>query len=185
VPARNLERNRKGRSAMAFRRRHDAGEEIGEKERALVRVGTAATKVLSGEDDLSDWDEEELRKGMRRVNKPGSRYHGKFQGKAPVVVPKALHDELVRRQMDAASKMLHENLGAAVQVLVEICNDEDTEAKDRLRAVGMILDRVMGKAPEKVEFTGEMKPWQIALQGAIVNVSPDVVDTDGYEDDDE
>lgn len=162
--------------------RHEAGTLRGN-ERAFVRVGTSTTKILSGEDDLSDWDDEELRRGRRRVNKPGSRFHGKFQGKDPVVVAKALHDELVRRTMDQAAKKLQENLLAAVEVLVEIVTDPEVEAKDRLRAVAMITDRVMGKSPDKVEISGD-KPWEIALKGGIVNAGTNKAKEEDDDDDD-
>jgi hypothetical protein len=149
------------RSPSALKRRRLAGEHVNE--RAHIRVGKTSTKVLTGEDDLSEWDDEELRQGRRRAAS------GTWRGRKPTVVPKALHDELVRRTLDQAAILLRDNLGAAVEVLVELVTDEGIEAKDRLRAVQMIMDRVMGKAPDKVELTAEMKPWEIALRGGIVN----------------
>jgi hypothetical protein len=163
VPTKNTIRaKRRTVSPKALREKRDRGELTG-RERALVRVGKTSTKVLTGEDDLSEWDDEELRRGRRRAAS------GNFRGADPKVVPKALHDELVRRTMDKAAKLLHDSLEAAVQVLCELVLDPDIEAKDRLRAVQMIMDRTMGKAPDKVEVTADMKPWEIALRGGIVN----------------
>src|SRR5678816_4765825 len=80
-------------SPSALRRKRERGEYRGD-ERALVRVGTAGTAVLAGEDDLSEWTDEELKRGRRAVQVGANK--GKFLGKEPIVVPKKLHDELVR-----------------------------------------------------------------------------------------
>lgn len=50
-----------------------------------VRVGNTNTAILSGEEDLSLWSEEELVRGRRRAK------NGKWVGRPPAVVPKALH----------------------------------------------------------------------------------------------
>jgi hypothetical protein len=161
----DIHRRRKKASPAALRKKAAAGETTGD-ERALVRVGKAATKVLTGEDDLSNWDNEELRRGQRRDR------NGRFQGRAPLVVPKALHDELVRRVTSEAQALMNENLVAAVQVLVTLVTDEGIEAKDRLKAVEMIMNRVMGKEASRLELDPGDKPWQVALLHAIVPTTP-------------
>lgn len=159
---------RRGRSTpAALRKRRAAGENVDDT-RAFVRVGQTATDVLTGVDDLSDWDDEELRRGRRRCRIKGSRWFGKFQGSDPIVVPKALHDELVKRTLDKANKLFQENLLAAVEVLVDLCTDTSVEPRDRLKAVQMITERVMGKPKDTVEFTGDKK-WELALTGGIVH----------------
>lgn len=159
---------------QALRRRRAAGEVIPLEERAFTRLGRTATQVLAGQDDLSTWDDEELRRGRRRDK------HGKFQGRDPDVIPKAMHDELVRRMTAQAQALMRDNLVAAVEVLVDIATDPAFEGKDRLKAVEMIMARVMGKPKETIEVTSD-KPWQVALLGGIVHseVDPDdIVEAD-------
>jgi hypothetical protein len=91
-------------------------------------------------------------------------------GVTPKIVPKALHDELIRRTLLQANELMRENLPAAVEMLVALATNEGVEAKDRLRAISMILDRVMGKSPDKVEISGQ-SPWLVALQGGIVTMN--------------
>lgn len=122
-------------------------------------------------DDLSDWDDEELREGRRKDK------HGGWIGRAPTIVPKALHDELVRRTLLNANELMRDNLEDAVRELVHIATSEACEAKDRLRAISMILDRVMGKAADKVEISGTV-PWLMALQGGIVSLQDNVAEED-------
>lgn len=138
------------------------GEATGD-ERCLVRIGAGNTRILTGQDDLSTWSDEELREGRKRDK------NGGWQGKAPVVVPKALHDELIRRTLMEANELMREDLVTAVQMLVQIATSEACEAKDRLRAISMIMDRVMGKSPDKVEISGQ-SPWLVALQAGVVNI---------------
>lgn len=147
----------------AIQGRAEEGKTHGE-ERALVRLGTSSTRVLTGQEDLSEWEDEELRRGQRKDR------NGRFTGRAPVVVPKALHDELVRRTLSKANETMLTNLGVAVEALVEVIKGKDVEEKDRLRAIGMIMDRVMGKPQERVEITGDTPKWQVAIQAGIVSI---------------
>jgi hypothetical protein len=148
-------------------------------DRALVRVGHGTTKVLIGMDDLSEWDEEELTRGRRRDK------NGHFNGRDPVVIPKAVHDEVVKRTLKNAQSILRENLTAAVQMLTLLSTDPQVEPKDRLKAIEMIMTRVMGKEPVTVRVEGEAK-WQVALQGAIMSMKTfeDVAIGDGERDED-
>jgi hypothetical protein len=141
----------------------ERGEATGN-ERAMVRVGAANTRIITGQDDLSDWSDEELQRGMRRDK------NGKWRGVAPKIIPKKLHDELVRRTLINANELMRDNLEEAVRELVAIATSEAYEAKDRLRAISMIMDRVMGKPADKVEISGQ-SPWLVALQGGIISVN--------------
>lgn len=168
--SKSIRARRNASSQKAIRERAERGETHGN-ERALVRIGKANTRIITGQEDLSEWDEEELRRGQRRDK------NGRFQGQAPKVVPKAIHDELVRRTLNKATELFNENLVTAVECLVDIVKGEDVEDKDRIRAASMILDRVMGKTPDKVELSAEVKPWQSAVSGGIVRIAEDEAET--------
>lgn len=120
--------------------------------------------------------EEELMRGQRRSKT------GKFQGRPPKVVPMAVHNELVRRKMSQAHDLMRDNVVKATEVLVEIAQDKEVDPAVRLRAVAMIHDRVLGKAPDKVQMEAAitMQPWELAIEGAIVSISQaEVIDVDG------
>lgn len=164
---------RRSSTVAALRKKAAAGETTGT-ERGLIRLGAANTRILTGQDDLSEWDDEELKMGQRRDK------NGRFQSRKPTIVPKALHDEMIRRTLYNANEKMRDSLEDAITELVYIATSEACEAKDRLRAISMILDRVMGKAADKVEISGTV-PWLLALQGGIVSVG-DVVDTEDEDD---
>lgn len=138
--------------------------------RALVRVGQGMTDVLIGRDDVSTWDNEELRRGRRRDK------NGGWAGKDPIIVAKAVHDELVQRTLSEANKLLTENLTKALEILVNIMQDEDVDAKERLTAIRMITDRAMGKEPQRLEVDTGDKPWQVAISTAIVSIPEELID---------
>lgn len=131
-----------------------------------ARVGKTNAAILAGETEvLSEWSEEELLRGRRRD------VHGRWSGRPPKLVPRAVHDELVRRKMSEAHDLLRDNVVAATEVLVSLATDQDADAAVRLKAATTILDRVLGKAPERVELAVE-PPWATALQAAIAQRGP-------------
>ena len=159
---------RRSVSVAALKEKYRVGQ-YGNGHRALVRLGAGMTDVLIGKEDLKTWDDEELRRGRRRDK------HGGWQGRDPIVVAKAVHDELVRRTLERANQLLIDNLEQGLQVLCDIMLDEDVEAKDRLTAIRMITDRAMGKEPMKLDIKGEAK-WEAAIAHSIVSLPAELVD---------
>lgn len=130
-------------------------------ERARIYLGKTNTDILVGKNDVSDWTEEELEMG-RRQSKSGT-----WSGRPPVVVPKAVHDELVKRTLNNAQEHMRQNLEGVVEVLVTIASGPGIEPKDRLKAISMIMDRVMGKVPDTINLKPDA-PWVQAITDGIV-----------------
>lgn len=97
--------------------------------------------------DLTAWSDEELMRGQRRSKR------GTWEGRPPRLVPKAIHDELVRRKMSKAHDILRDSIVRAAEVLREILDDKNADDAVRLKAAGMLLDRGLGKATERVEIS--------------------------------
>lgn len=153
---------RRNSTQKAIKAKADRGETTGN-ERALVRVGKVNTRILTGQEDLSLWSDDELIRGQRKDK------NGRWQGVKPKVVPKAIHDELVRRTLANAKVLFRDNLIDAVQKMVDIMNGADTEPKDALKAAQLIVDRVMGKVPDKIDLVvGEKPRWEAALEDALI-----------------
>lgn len=109
-----------------------------------VYVGATNLAILTGEEDVSLWDEEELIRGQRKSA------NGKWQGRPPKIVPKVVHDELVKRKMTKAYELLSESVLDAVQVLVDVAKDKDADPNVRIKAATEILNRTVGKPKESV-----------------------------------
>jgi hypothetical protein len=152
--------------------------------RRAVYPGKAVSAVLTGADELSGWDEEELIRGQRRNKR------GKFTGSKPKIVPKALHDELVKRKMTKAYDLLNESIYDAVAILIDIAKDTRTEDGVRLKAVKEILDRTIGKTPINVQI--EPSRMSEAFQAMLIPEEPsalpqrsthDILDAEVVDDD--
>ena len=175
---RSIGSKRNSVSVHQLKKRRAAGEDISGK-RAFIRIGPALTSVLVGIDDLSDWDEEELVRGQRRDK------NGQLRGKQPQMLPVNLHNELVRRRLRRAEGLLRDAVVDAVQALVDIANGSDVEDKDRLKAISMIMDRVMGKAPERIEVKAVKSKMQEAFRAMLVpDDDSDVIDVEARDTDD-
>lgn len=121
-------------------------------EKKAVYPSPNTLAILAGDVDLSSWTEEELIRGQRRNKR------GKFHGRPPKIVPKALHDELVKRKLTKAYDLLNESIYDAVAILIDIAKDDRTDASVRLKAVKEILDRTIGKQP----ITLQIEPNRMA-----------------------
>lgn len=67
----------------------------------------------------------------------------------------------------------------AVELLRTVILDDEAAYADRIKASQLVMERVMGKSPERVEIAVE-PPWATALRHALVDVSeveaPRVID---------
>lgn len=167
-----ISQKRRAMSIKQIKKRQELGSAHGN-ERGLVRMGVMNTRIMTGVEDLSLWDVEELKHGQRRDK------NGRFQGRQPVIVPKKMHDELVRRTLSRAQELMRENLEGAVGVLTALMMDPTVDAKDRITCAKIVMDRVMGKETIKVDVEVKAK-WEEALESSIVTIG-DAIDVDSWE----
>jgi hypothetical protein len=144
--------------------------------RELVQLGKTNSAILNGSADLSLWSEEELIRGQRRSA------NGKFQGRPPKVVPKALHDELVARKMTQAYNLLNESIYDAVAVLREVALDKDADGAVRIKAATEILNRTMGKPSQEMKLSIKSQ-FDEVFEAMIVPDDDYVLDAVSWEDD--
>lgn len=140
--------------------------------RAKVSVSEGTADVLLGQDDPRTWDDEEILHGRRRDR------NGGFRGLDPTVIPRAVHDEMIRRSMRNADRSLRKMQTAALEQLAAIVDGEDVDDKDRINAIKIILERTAGKVPDKIEVSAQTEPWEKLIVDAIVDVE-DGSDGDG------
>lgn len=143
-----------------------------------IALGKTNLAILSGAEDVSLWSDEELLRGQRKDR------NGRWTGRPPKVVPLAVHQELTRRRMSQAYELLREDLGSAVRLLIKVVKDENADTKDRIKSAELIINRVMGKAPERIEVTTRSR-WEDALDAMLVMSDDDIVEAELVEDDDD
>jgi len=173
------------------RRNHDACSECGGGTRAeakhlpdgtmrkrnAVNVAPRVRDLLDGTISIEDLDDEELVRGYMRAK------NGTFAGRAPRVVPKAIHDRMIRELFARADDMLRASLLDSVRVMSEVAADITATPGERLKAAQWIYERVRGKVPTDVHITGEMKPYEELLDDVHRGDPPIVIDQENAEDD--
>lgn len=148
-------------------------------DREVVHVGLATTAILRGEADLSSWSEEELIRGQKRGR------NGRWTGRPPKVIAKAVHDELVKRKLTKAYELLNESIYDAVAVLVDVAKDTEADASVRIKAATEILNRTIGKPTEKVQVElGIKTKFEEAFEAMIVPDDDHVMEAESWEADD-
>lgn len=149
--------------------------------RQTIGVGRTNAAILDGEDDLSDWDDEELMRGRRRAD------DGTFRGGPPTVVPKSLHDELCRRKFQEAYATLYERLAEVSARAARIALGEETATAAEMKAIEQVFDRTLGKPTERVNVTSQEEPWMAAIRQVVVvpEEDDDVIDVEAVEEDEQ
>lgn len=112
-----------------------------------------------GELKVTDLDDEEVAQQRFRDRAGG------FNGRPPVLTGKQQAEfrrELLRRGQRSLDSMYIEALG----VLKEIAKSAVAEDRDRLKAADMLIQRVAGKVPDRVEL-GPVDAFSGVLEGII------------------
>ena len=123
-----------------------------------VNVGRGTVALMTGEDDVSTWTDEELKRGARIGS--GKRL--------PHMIPLRVHMELVRRMTAKVQHRWAKELEAVVEVHLALIRDRKTPPATKMRAIEVVYDRLMGRAPEHVVLHDGDAPWKRLIANAIV-----------------
>jgi hypothetical protein len=122
---------------------------------------------------IEELDDKELHREQLR-NKDGN-----FAGRGVEWVSKTLRRQIGAEIQRRYSMHFQERLRDAQDVYLDIMQDTTASAGDRLRAAAYVQERIVGKVPDKVEISAEVRPWE-GLVGDIVNdMLEDEKDTKG------
>lgn len=113
--------------------------------------------LMSGELSPEDLDDEELARGMCRDE------NGQFPRRKPDMVPRQMHDRMLKELFSRADVELQVGLMEAVQGMVSISTNEDLDANVRLKAATWIFERLRGKTPEVLQVS-QAKPFEVVLE---------------------
>lgn len=125
-----------------------------------LRVSGRTAKLISGELDVDELDDEELARGYCKDKR------GNFGGRPPVVIPRVLFNRMQRELFKRFDEKLKSGLVDALDVILNIARDPDVDATNRRQAAQYVIDRVMGKTPEKVTVVQE-DPWETIINGVM------------------
>lgn len=119
---------------------------------------------LDGQLKVEDMTDKELKKG-RWADK-----NGQFKGRPPKMMPKKFFDELQRETIRRWERDLVKDLNPAIEALREIARGDHrskTPADARFKASVYLIERVVGKVPEKSEVKLEVAKWEEDIEGVL------------------
>jgi hypothetical protein len=112
-------------------------------------------RLLDGQLTVAELDDSEIE--LMRVYGHGKQ----FSGRAPRL-PSHLARQFQQESLRRANDMFRKAAPAAVKRLLEIASDPDTKDNDAVRALQLVLERSLGKVPDKVLVEG-MGKWAEAV----------------------
>jgi hypothetical protein len=122
----------------------------------------------AGKIPVEELDDEELHQ-ERLKNK-----HGTFAGGPPKAVPRALRKAMQSEIQRRYSLKYQAVLPSMQEVFIDVALDTSADPSVRLRASQYVQERLVGKVPDKVEVSAEIKPWE----GLVADIVNDMGDDD-------
>jgi hypothetical protein len=114
--------------------------------------------LVVGKITVKDLDDEELVRLRFRDR------HGGFSGRPPALIPTAVAEAMRKELLKRGQHRLEGSLIAALDRMHSILDDEDAEPRDKIAAAKFIIERVLGKAPEKIEVSGDLRYEKVAAR---------------------
>lgn len=115
-----------------------------------IRLRGRYAEFLNGLITVDDLDDEELAQGRLKSS------DGTFRGRPPAVIPAEMVAAMRREWLSRAEAKLRDALmEVGLGGMIEIAKDKSIDPSVRLRAQQMIIERTMGKVPDKIHIAAE------------------------------
>lgn len=126
-------------------------------------------QLMDGELTVDDLDDEEIMNGKCKDK------DGHFRGRPPKTFPRALHDALHKEYQKRMQEKLNDYGELAISTLADVASSRMAAAPARVRAAEVLLERTMGKVPDKIFSEVSIKPFEEGIEGLLVDVEDDNV----------
>lgn len=144
-------------------------------EKALRAMTPRMRDLAEGRLRVEDLDWEELTRGQLRDASGG------FRGSKPAMLPREWHDAITAEIVKGAQAQFRVNFDSTMNVLVAMALNPLTPAREKLAASQYIIERVIGKIPEKQEIKSEISIFDSAVANGdfLVDLGePDAIEGD-------
>lgn len=134
--------------------------------------------LIDGRLSVDDLDDDEIIRGQLRDK------NGRFSGRPPLVIPRALHQKAVEELKRRADNALLEHLGDAQMAIVDVMNNKRAPAMARVEAAKYMWERIQGKIPDKVQVDSTVRVFEELVDAGAIVVDIDVEDAEIVEETD-
>lgn len=118
---------------------------------------------LSGAIPITELDDDELSK-LRLRNREGN-----LASSGPRSLPRSFVQSHARELVSRNETKMKEHVLKATQVYIDIIESDTASPADKMKAAEYLQNRVLGKVPDRVQLTAEVKPWQGLVTGILVD----------------
>jgi hypothetical protein len=119
--------------------------------------------VVNGLIPLSELDDQEISQIRLKAS------DGRFGGPKPFVTRKMATDfrrELIHR----ADLKVQGEVMRMFEVLADVATSAESTGSEKTRAAQYLIERGLGKVPDRVEVTAEIRPWEGVVMGILTDV---------------
>lgn len=113
--------------------------------------------LAEGRLKIEDLDWEELTRGQLRDK------NGGFSGKGPALLPREWHDAIAAEIVRGADAQFRKNFDGAMATMVRMATDPMVPAREQLAAAQYVIERTIGKIPDKQEVKSELTVFEKAI----------------------
>lgn len=128
-----------------------------QRQKELDALSPRMRDLAEGRLRVEDLEWDELIRGQLRDK------NGGFSGKKPALLPREWHDAISAEIVRGAQSQFRLNFDKTMDVLVELALNPRTPAREKLAASQYIIERVIGKIPEKQEIKSEISVFDTAV----------------------
>lgn len=123
---------------------------------------------------VEDMDDKEIEKGTWR------NADGKFNsGRPPKNIPKKFYDELHAERIKRWNRKVETDLNSMRDVLRDIALNPRASADARHKSAVYLIERVVGKVPDKQEVKVDVAKWEADIEGILVDDGEEMEASDG------
>ncbi len=158
-------RNTKPRSAADGRLKANLPAE----RRAPAREKSRWQQLIDGDLMAYDLDDDEIKMGKCKDK------NGRFSGTPPAKIPRQIHDAMRLEFQRRTDQKFQESVDVGYQTLLDVAQSKHAAAPARVAAAIHLIERGVGKVPDKVMAQVEVKPFEEGIEGLIVDVGEDNV----------
>lgn len=140
--------------------------------RQLAALSPRYQKLATGEMSVEELDWEELLRGQLKNE------DGHFSGAKPSILPRQMHEAIAREILLRAESKFRENYDVAMEAILGLIRSPRTPAREKLAAAQYVIERTIGKIPDKQDVQVSVSKFQELVEGGalVIDLEDDVED---------
>lgn len=131
---------------------------LSKEERELRALTPRMRDLAEGRLKVEDLDFEELQRGQLRDK------NGNFTGRKPAVLPRAWHERVAQELIRRGESEFRKNFDGALKAMVDLATNPKVASRERFLASQYVIERIMGKIPDKLETKSEVTVFDQLIQ---------------------